>query len=224
MPQRALDCLASWKLQMPDWEYRLWNERNFDVQSTPYTAEAYAAGKYAFVSDYVRLWALEREGGVYLDVDFEAYRSFEPLLCHHAFAGFEGSKHQPLMMGVCASEAHGEWVTEMLEAYAERHFLQADGQADMTTNVQFVTAIMAANGFAQNGQEQDYRDLHVLPVEYFCPRLTTGEYRRTENTYCESKGESSWAGGNGGWKNFLLRFVGAKAKVRIIELKRKILG
>ena len=26
--------------------------------------------KYAFVSDYVRLWALEQEGGLYMDVDF----------------------------------------------------------------------------------------------------------------------------------------------------------
>jgi mannosyltransferase OCH1-like enzyme len=34
-----------------------------------YVQEAYAAKKYAFVSDYVRLWALEREGGLYLDTD-----------------------------------------------------------------------------------------------------------------------------------------------------------
>ena len=28
---------------------------------------------------------------------------------------------------------------------------------------------------------------------HFCPVLTTGEDVRTEETYCEHKGESSWA-------------------------------
>lgn len=46
---------------MPDWNYHLWSEDNFDIASAPaYVQEAYAAKKYAFVSDYVRLWALER--------------------------------------------------------------------------------------------------------------------------------------------------------------------
>lgn len=58
MPQLALDCIGSWHKYMPDWEYRLWNEDNFDVNSHQYTREAYEAGKFAFVSDYVRLIAL----------------------------------------------------------------------------------------------------------------------------------------------------------------------
>ena len=130
MPQLAKDCIASWHRHMPDWNYKLWNEDNFDVNSTPYTKEAYEAGKMAFVSDYVRLWALEREGGVYMDVDFEVYKPFDNLLHHHAFAGIEGSKHNPVMMGVCASEAHGEWVTEMLHQYTGLHFLPSAAEFD----------------------------------------------------------------------------------------------
>ena len=155
MPQLAKNCIATWRKHMPDWEYKLWNEDNFDISSTLYTKEAYTVGKYAFVSDYVRLYALKQEGGVYLDVDFEVYKPFDDLLYHRAFAGFEGSKHQPVMMGVCASEANGEWVSEMLNAYQGRHFLKSDGTADLTTNVQFVTTIMTANGFHPNGEEQD---------------------------------------------------------------------
>ena len=68
----------------------MWSEENFDINSTPYTKEAYEAKKYAFVSDYVRLWALEREGGLYMDVDIEVFQSFNPLLTYKAFAGFEG--------------------------------------------------------------------------------------------------------------------------------------
>ena len=150
MPELALKCIESWHRCMPDYEFKLWNEERFDVESIPYTKEAYEARKFAFVSDYVRLLALEQEGGVYMDVDFETYKAFDDLLTWKSFAGFEGSKHSPLMMGVIASEAHGEWVTEMLEAYQGRHFLNADGTPDLTTNVQFISAIMRNNGFVQN--------------------------------------------------------------------------
>lgn len=222
MPQVALDCIASWHRLMPDWEYKLWNEDNFDVNSTTYTQEAYAAEKYAFVSDYVRLWALEREGGLYLDVDFEIYKSFDDLLHHHAFAGIEGSKHNPVMMGVCASEAHGQWVSEMLEAYQNRLFLKSDGTPDLTTNVQFITAIMAANGFQQDGSEQDYKDLHIFPVDYFSPQHTTGEYIRTGNTYCEHKGIGSWSNNKKGWKGAVLKLIGQRNMTRLIKLKRRL--
>ena len=75
MPELAKECIASWHKYMPDYEYKLWNEDNFDVNAVPYTKEAYEVRKFAFVSDYVRLWALEREGGIYMDVDFEVNRA-----------------------------------------------------------------------------------------------------------------------------------------------------
>lgn len=223
MPDLAQKCIATWHEHMPDWEYKLWNEDNFDLQSIPYTREAYEAKKYAFVSDYVRLWALYNEGGLYLDVDFEVFKPFDDLLDRKAFAGFEGSKHQPVMMGVCASEPHVEWVTEMLNAYQDRHFILPDGTMDMTTNVQFVNEKMREQGFVQNGKEQDYKDLHVFPVDYFCPRQTTGEYLRTENTYCDHLGLGSWSG-KGGWKAWIGRVVGTRNMVRLIKLKRKLFG
>ena len=223
MPRLAKDCIASWHKYMPDYEYKLWNEDNFEVNSTPYTMEAYEAKKYAFVSDVARLCALEKEGGLYLDVDFEVYKPFDDLMRYKAFAGFEGSKHSPVMMGVCASEPHGEWVSEMLAAYKDRHFVGMDGTLDMTTNVQFITRIMSNGGFRQDGTEQDYKDCHVFPVDYFCPSHTTGEYLRTHNTYCEHKGISSWLETDSGWKAWLLSVLGPKNKIRIIKLKRKLL-
>ena len=224
MPQLAKDCIASWHKYMPDWEYKLWNEDNFDVYSIPYTKEAYEAKKYAFVSDYVRLYVLNKEGGLYLDVDFEVYRSFDNLLHWNAFAGFEGSKHAPLMMGVIASCRDGVWVKEQLGHYQGRHFVNDDGSLDLTTNVKFVTEHMRMNGFVQNGKEQDYKDLHVFPVDYFCPKQTTGEYFRTENTYCEHKGLDSWAGPKQGWKAKIGEIVGTKNLVYLIKIKRKLFG
>ena len=209
---------------MPDWEYKLWNEDNFDVNSTPYTKEAYEARKFAFVSDYVRLWALYNEGGVYMDVDFEVCKPYDNLLCWDAFAGFEGSKYSPLMMGVIASTPHGLWVKEQLDAYQDRHFLKPDGTFDQTTNVKFVSERMREHGFTQNGIEQDYKDLHIFPVDYFCPLQTTGEYLRTENTYCESRGLGSWSVDGSGWKTKIGKIVGPRNMTRLIKLKRKLFG
>lgn len=223
MPQLAKDCIASWHKCMPDWEYRFWNEETFDTDSCVYAREAYHAGKYAFVSDYVRLWALEREGGLYLDTDVLAFRPFDDLLSHKAFAGFEGSKHQPIGTCVMASEPHGEWISEILRAYQDRHFI-INGIPDLTTNVQFITAIMAAKGFRQDGSEQDCSGLHVFPVDYFSPRHTTGEYIRTENTFSEHKGMASWSKRSKGWKQWLLRLFGQRNSARMIKLKRKLFG
>ena len=224
MPELARKCIASWHKFMPEWEYKLWNEDNFDVNSVPYTKEAYEAKKYAFVSDYVRLWALDREGGLYLDTDVEVFKPFDELLVHHAFAGFEGSKYQPVGTCVMASEPDGIWVKEQLENYLNRHFIRPDGSFDMTTNVQFITAKMFEQGFVQNGKEQDYKDLHVFPVEFFCPRQTTGEYSRTDDTYCDHLGLGTWTENSNGWKAKLRQMVGQKNITRLIKLKRKLLG
>lgn len=224
MPELALKCIESWHKYMPDYEYKLWNEDNFDVNSTPYTKEAYEARKFAFVSDYVRLMALCEEGGVYLDTDVEVFKPLDDIMQYDAFGGFEGSKHVPICTCIMASKAQGAWVKEMLDAYKERHFLKSDGSLDLTTNVQFITSIMQRNGFVQNGVEQDYKDLHVFPVEYFCPRQTTGEYFKTENTYCDHLGMGSWSDGNVGWKSKVRKCIGQKNMIRLIKLKRKLLG
>ena len=67
MPELSRKCIDSWHMHMPDYEFKLWNEDCFDISSNQYVKEAYEAKKYAFVSDYVRLLALYREGGIYMD-------------------------------------------------------------------------------------------------------------------------------------------------------------
>lgn len=224
MPELAKRCVASWHEKMPDWTYVLWNEESFDVGSAPrYVREAYEAKKFAFVSDYVRLHALEKEGGVYLDVDVEVYKSFEPLLMNHAFTGFEGNKRCSIMTSVLASEPNGRWVSEAKHEYDTRPFVMADGSLDLTTNTAYFTDRMEEQGFAADGKEQDFGGLHIYPVEYFCPMQTSGEYLRTENTYCEHTGLHSWSTDEN-WKSRLLKHVSPAMRTKIILLKRKIEG
>lgn len=224
MPELALKCIESWHKHMPDWEYKFWNEKNFDIASHNYARQAYEMGKYAFVSDYVRLKVLHDFGGVYLDVDFEVYKPFDNLLNYRAFAGFEGSKTNPVMMGVIASEPGGRWVKEQLDNYRDRLFI-IDGKPDLTTNVRYITDHMTDNGFVPNGKEQEYKDLHIFPVEYFCPKQTTGEYKKTDNTYCEQVNDrSSWAEISPSWKAKLLSLAPSSVRSHIIKIKRKLFG
>lgn len=207
---------------MPDWEYVLWNEDNFDVSSYFYTQEAYDAKKYAFVSDVARLKALKENGGIYLDVDFEVYKPFDELLQNVAFVGFEGSKTNPIMMGVLGSIPEGDWVSRQLERYRGRHFIVND-IPDMTTNVRFVTDWMIKQGFLPNGQEQIVSGIHIYPVDYFCPRLTTSEYKRTDNTFCEQiSATSSWAPQT--LKGKLFNLLPSGLKVFLIKTKRFFIG
>ena len=230
LPELEQRCLESWHHHMPDWEYMWWNEETFDIAAAPlYVRQAYEARKYAFVSDYVRLWALEKFGGLYMDVDFMVYRPFDELMTRYAaFAGYEGSKRNPVMQGVIASEAHGAWVRDMLQTYQTRPFIKPEGSLDMYPNTQYFTDRLITQGFKNDGVEKDVFVageffLHVYPVYYFCPVLTTGEDVRTEETYCEHLGESSWAT-NKSWKAKVLRLLGPKWKTRIIKLKRSLLG
>lgn len=236
LPELEQRCLASWHEHMPDWEYKWWNEETFDISAAPlYVQQAYKARKYAFVSDYVRLWALERFGGLYMDVDFMVYRPFDVLMDKYvAFAGYEGSKRQPVMQGVIASEPHGAWVRDMLGTYNDRTFINEDGSLDMTPNTAYFTDRLEAQGFVADGVEKDFTipslsgesanipSLHIFPVHYFCPVLTTGEDVRTEETYCEHKGESSWAQQT--WKGKLLSRLTPSLRTKLIKLKRRILG
>lgn len=224
MSQLAKDCIASWHKYMPDWEYKLWNEDNFDVNSNQYTREAYGAKKYAFVTDYVRLYALKTEGGVYMDTDVEVLKAFdESLMCLPAFTGYEGSKALPPVTGTMASVPNGEWVTEQLAYYDNARFKKEDGTLDLTPNTVTISKIMGANGFIQDGKYKVYKDLHIFPVEYFCPRQTTGEVLITGSTYCDHHFLASWSDTkNKGFR--LLKIIGQKNMTRLIKLKRKLIG
>ena len=195
LPELAQRCIASWHKHMPDWEYVLWNEENYAIESAPaYVQEAYIAKKYAFVSDYVRLYALEREGGVYMDTDVEVLKSYEPLLNNHAFIGFEENKHKSLGTNCIGSEAHLPWLKEMLSYYHEHHFVREDGSLDMTTNAVIITNYFEQKGLVRSGKEQQVGEMHVYDFHHFSPITSTRVMRKNENTYSIHRFAGSWIG------------------------------
>ena len=169
MPELAKKCIESWMKYLPEYEMRLWNEDTFDLDMYPYAREAYENRKFAFVTDVVRLWALEKYGGIYMDTDVEILKPLDDLLMLPAFTGYEASLSNAPVTGLMASAPHGIWVREQLAYYEGRHFVNADGSLDMTTNPVIIARNMQSEGFVINGKYGVYKnDLHVFPVDYVC--------------------------------------------------------
>lgn len=168
MLELALKCIESWHKYLPEYEYKLWNEDSFDIDSVPYVKEAYEARKFAFVTDYIRLWALNKFGGVYMDTDVEILKPLDEFLNLPAFTGYEASFLMAPVTGLIASEANGIFVKEQLSYYDNRHFKMPDGTLDLTPNTKTITEIMTGNGFVNDGKYRVYKnDLHVYPVDFF---------------------------------------------------------
>jgi mannosyltransferase OCH1-like enzyme len=89
MPPLMKKCIKSWQKYCKDYEFREWNEQTFDVAAAPlYVRQAYEAKKWAFVADYVRLYAMVNYGGIYMDTDVEVIKPLDQYLQHQAFSGF----------------------------------------------------------------------------------------------------------------------------------------
>ena len=167
-PPLAEKCIRSWRKFCPDFEIREWNESNFDLEQVPaYVRQAYEAGRWAFVTDYVRLRALTEVGGVYLDTDVEIVRPLDPLLKHEAFAGFEHLER--VQTGVLACRKGFPLFQEFLAYYDTAVFRRPDGSMDTTTNVEILTGICRKKGLVFNDAFQVVDGLAVYPREVFCP-------------------------------------------------------
>ena len=93
LPTEAQECIKSWKKFMPDWEIKHWGMNEFDINSVPFVKEAVAARKWAFAADYIRVYALYHEGGVYLDSDVLVRKNMDFVLKNRAFSAVEFFPH-----------------------------------------------------------------------------------------------------------------------------------
>lgn len=216
--------MDSWKKFLPDYELRLWNEDSFDIHSSPYVLEAYQARKYAFVTDYVRLYALYNFGGIYMDTDVEVIKNLDDQLHLPGFSGFESEKYVPT--GIMACEPQNEWAKEQLSWYEGRHFLKPDGKPDLTSNAEIISGIMEANGFLLRNSYQIYKNcIHIFPKDYFCPKSRSGIITITDNTYCIHHFAASWLPWYRKVKRFFFKnILGPEITDFLVRTKRSMLN
>lgn len=210
-------CIDSWKKMCPDYLIVEWNEENFDINSNVYVKEAYENKKWAFVSDYVRLYALKVNGGFYLDTDVELVKSLDPFTNCVAFTGYESKYCIPT--AVMGAEKENEWINYLLSYYDDKHFVLENGQFDMTTNVVTITE-MTKNKYEMKFENKFYEIPGVVsffPKDYFAPK-SPGEkkYTITENTVAIHHFDGSWMEGNRNINHIKMRHSGLLAFIRKI--------
>ncbi len=190
-PELVQKCVSSWKEKLPEYKIKRWNTQNFDVNICQYTKEAYAARKYAFVSDYVRLYALYLEGGIYLDVDVEVIKSFDNLLNEHGFTCFENN--HSVTTCIFGSEKGNPLFKEFIEYYTNRAFILSNGEYDLTPNPVPITQTCMEKGLILNGKTQFLENIAIYSKDYFCPyNRAAEELNITENTYCIHYFNGAW--------------------------------
>ena len=114
-PKKIKKCMKTWNKYLKDYEIKEWNESNFDIDSHPFVKTAYKAKKWAFVSDYIRAYAVYNEGGIYLDTDILLVDNIDDLLKNKAFVGFENDTHP--FTAVFGAEKGHPFIKEILNYY-----------------------------------------------------------------------------------------------------------
>ena len=191
-PDIVRKCIESWKKNLSQYELIEWNEESFDINSNKYVREAYEAGKFAFVSDYVRVYALYHFGGIYLDTDVEVFKPFDDLLHHDSFWGFEQENY--IATSTIGASKGNKLIKQFLDSYKDKHFINEDGTHDQLTNVAIVTDILKNIGLKTNGEYQEIENIGAFyPQTYFSPYdyINCRKFM-TENTYAMHHFYKSW--------------------------------
>ena len=210
LPKLAEMCIESWKKFCPDYEIVCHNEDNFDINQNRYAKEAYEAGKWAFVSDYVRLKVLYDEGGIYLDTDVELIRPLDELIAGGGYMGFDDNGLVSTGLGF-ACEKGNKLIGTLLADYDDISFVLSDGNYDMMPCPDRNTKTMIELGFDVKNKMQNFMGMQILPEDYLCPiKYYTGKKRITKNTYSIHHFSATWISSTAKRTLFVKRLIGVK--------------
>ena len=219
-------------------EKKLFDKKmSFDVNIIPYTAEAYAQKKYAFVSDYARIWALYKYGGIYFDTDVEVVKPMDDIISQGAFMGFEvdpdgensPEKYAPkysydVALGLgFGIEAKHPFMLQLMDYYKNLEFDISNLTPYSKTIVAHTTENLVKFGLKNISGIQKVKGITIYPSEYFAPiNAITGRLHITENTYTIHRYMGSWGDKrHHSWKEHIRRYVPEWAFYMNNRIKRR---
>lgn len=192
VPDKIQENIKTWKIECPDYEVKEWNEKTFDVHLNKYTENAYNNKEWAFLSDYVRLWVINKYGGIYLDTDVQIIKNLDFFLKHDMFTGLESSDSiaTGLILGAKKNNSN---IRNLLSIY-ENIGMKNDGSPfKRITNVKITTDYFKKMGFKYSNKLQIISNCYIYPTTYFCPQLPgTKKVKLTSNTYTIHYYSGSW--------------------------------
>lgn len=156
MPDLVKKCVKTHEL--PGWEHRLITLENCP-RDIPYVEQAIAAKKWVKAVDYLKLWLLIQEGGVYVDADVELLKPFpDEMMTDRLFAGLE--RNGWIGNGVIGATGGHPILKRCLER-VEREF-RGDDDKNFESSVQVFTETVYAHDLAANA-------VHLYEPEMFTP-------------------------------------------------------
>lgn len=203
-PEKIQRCIDSWKVFLPDYQFRLWDMDAIKDIDSMFLREAIQVRKWAYAADFVRLYAIYHEGGVYLDTDVLLYKSFDPLLDSKMFIGKENSVHfeggfsaQYLSSHCFGAEKNHPFVKSCLDYYQDRHFITSNlEELPQSLRYNFVilpyiqAEIARLYGYDWKPLNQTLQKckegLDVYPTSYFDPQ------KKTIDSYCKHLATGGW--------------------------------
>ena len=183
LPREVKKCIATWKKMLPDYEIIEWNEDKFDINKIPFVKSAYENKKWAFVSDYVRTYALYEEGGLYLDTDVKILKDVSKIIDRDLVFGYEDSGYFGTAV-IATNKTHNPYIKEVLEYYNNIEDINLDIIYNYA-NPAIITRII--NKYPVELQEDGIKifnkEVYVYPRDYFYPlSYNYSEKEYTKNT------------------------------------------
>lgn len=184
------DCMSTWAKVCPDYEIVKWDETNYDISKSHIVEQALKSKNWALAADVMRADILYKHGGIYLDTDIELLKSFDNLLHHSFFIGYE--KKQWANNAVIGAEPNCQIFDTVLKAYHYDEQIHKD--SNLMAVYSYSMAIQHLYNLVPNGKTIVLDSgIAVYSPEYFYPQnWLTGKLKLTPNTICIHKYASTW--------------------------------
>lgn len=195
-PELVQKCMASWHSLLPDYEFMLWDMERVKEIDSLWMGSAIDAKKWAFAADYIRLYALNKYGGIYLDCDVLVKRPFNDLLEREYFIGRE-RRNFVLEAAVIGSCPDLEWLKFCLEFYKNKVFDIRDLNKNSILLPYVMKNAIEGRGLTLMESSEIANEKGVFnyfPYVYFSPcDNMSGEIEENSISYCVHLFNGNWA-------------------------------
>jgi len=236
IPEMLQKCMATWKEVLPDYELVLWDQKKFDINSVDFVKEAVSVKKWAFAADYIRLYAVYTEGGIYMDMDVLVKKTFDSFLGHDFFSAVElyppgkndknkiyvsedGSVVQriagiALQAAVFGAKAGHPFLKGCLKWYENRRFILPDGSFfNQILSTDIYATIAQTYGFRYKNEEQNLtNNMKIYSTSTIAPHI----WNFDKNSFAVHCCAGSWRG-----KSLLTKYIKDNNFVRKIFGKKQ---
>lgn len=186
------NCLKSWQEKMPDYEIKEWSLDKLPkaVVEHPFVKGALESRKWAYATDYIRLWLLRNFGGIYMDLDVMVFKSFDPFMNHRFFSSIEFeseafkksvTKKEIIGVGIDAAIMGAEkghpFIAEVLHYYDDLKFINKPEYHFKYIMPRVLTRVAKEKfGFRQLPNYQILKDdMHLYPCDVFSAIFNWGD-------------------------------------------------